>query len=128
MFKKGTKLYSIFNAKCPHCQEGDFFKGSRFKGTVAEKCNVCDKKFSKEPGFYQGSYYVTYALGVAIFVTVWVASSVLFPDMSIPVLATIIVSAIVLMTPFSYYLSKIIWANFFFHYKPHTKNESTSAR
>ena len=25
MFKKGAKLYSIFNNKCPKCQEGDFF-------------------------------------------------------------------------------------------------------
>ncbi|NOQ70550.1 MAG: DUF983 domain-containing protein [Crocinitomix sp.] len=128
MLKEGSKLYSIFNSKCPHCHEGDFFEGSRFKGKVAEKCTVCGEKFSKEPGFYQGSYYVTYAIGVAIFVTLWVACSVLFPEMSIPVLATIIVSGIVLMTPFSYYLSKIIWANFFFHYKPKTKNESASTR
>ena len=113
MFKKGLKLYSIFKSKCPHCQEDDFFEGSRFKANVAEKCNVCGEKFSKEPGFYQGSYYVTYALGVAIFVAVWVASRVLFPEMSMPILATIIVSALLLMTPFSYYLSKIIWAIFF---------------
>ena len=26
MFKKGTKLYSIVNGKCPKCQEGKFFK------------------------------------------------------------------------------------------------------
>jgi len=56
MFKKGLKLYSIFKSKCPHCQEGDFFEGSRFKANVAEKCNVCGEKFSKEPGFYQGSF------------------------------------------------------------------------
>jgi len=117
MLKKGTKLYSIYKTKCPVCQEGEFFEGSRFKGTVAEKCTECNQKYSKEPGFYQGSYYVTYALGVAIFVTVWVASSVLFPEISMPVLATVIVSTIVALTPFTYYLSKIIWANFFFHYK-----------
>lgn len=125
MFKKGTKLYSIFNSKCPHCHEGDFFNGSRFKANVADKCNVCGEKFSKEPGFYQGSYYVTYAIGVAIFVTIWVASLVLFPSMSMPTLAIIIVSAILLLTPFSYYLSKIIWANFFFKYK--TKDERTTS-
>ncbi|MFT5823366.1 MAG: hypothetical protein ACI8ZM_004627 [Crocinitomix sp.] len=125
MFKKGTKPYSIFNSKCPLCHEGDFFKGSRFKGTVAESCNVCNKKFSKEPGFYQGSYYVTYALGVAIFVTIWVASLVLFPNMTMPVLAIIIISMIIALTPFTYYLSKIIWANFFFHYKKQTNDERT---
>ena len=25
MFKKGSKLYSILNNKCPKCNEGDFF-------------------------------------------------------------------------------------------------------
>lgn len=127
MFKKGSKLYSIFMSKCPHCQEGDFFEGGRFKAKVAEKCNVCGEKFSKEPGFYQGSYYVSYALSVAIFVTVWVASMVLFPEMSMPTLATIIVAIILLMTPFSYYLSKIIWANFFFHFKSTAKDERTTS-
>ena len=126
MVQKGNKLYSILHSKCPHCHEGHFFEGSRFKAKVADKCDVCEQKFSKEPGFYQGSYYVTYAIGVAIFVTIWVASLVLFPEMSMPTLAIVIVSVILLMTPFSYYLSKIIWANFFFHYKPKQKSENES--
>lgn len=104
------------------CHEGDFFKGS-----VAESCNVCDKKFSKEPGFYQGSYYVTYALGVAIFITIWVVSKVLFSAMTMSTLAIAIVSVIILLAPFTYYLSKIIWANLFFHYKKATINERTSS-
>ena len=115
--KKGTKLYSIFHLKCPHCQEGDFFEGSFFKGTVKKECPVCRRSYSKEPGFYQGSYYVAYALSVALFVTLWVALQVLYPSGSAITYVFIILGGLVAGTPFLYPLSKIIWANFFFRYK-----------
>jgi uncharacterized protein (DUF983 family) len=30
MLKKGTKLYSVLNHKCPRCQEGDLFVSSAY--------------------------------------------------------------------------------------------------
>lgn len=114
---KGTKLYSIAKRKCPKCHEGDFFEGSFFKGTVKEKCPNCNVRYAREPGFFQGSYYVSYALGVAVFVAIWVAMSVLFPEASFNVYLIAILGGILVMTPFMYPMSKIIWANFFFSYK-----------
>lgn len=118
MFKKGSKLYSIFNDKCPHCQEGKFFEGSFFKATPKEKCDVCSKKFSKEPGFYQGSYYVVYALGVAIFVSIWVFIELFIGNVGFDGILISVVVGLLVSAPFTYPLSKIIWANFFFHYHP----------
>ena len=69
---KGTKLYSIFKMKCPRCQEGDFFEAHPYKlsimGKVKTRCEKCNQKFELETGFYQGSYYVSYGLGVALFI------------------------------------------------------------
>lgn len=75
-FKKGNVLYGILKFKCTHCHEGDFFDGFPLKSTVNKSCEVCDRKLSLEPGFYQGSYYVTYALGVAVLVACWLIISV----------------------------------------------------
>lgn len=116
--KKGTKLYSILKFKCPECQEGDFFEGFFMKGSVKNECSKCNAKYSKEPGFYQGSYYVVYALSVAVFVTTWVSLNLFFKDLNYTVLMLSIISAILLTAPFMYPLSKIIWANFFIHYTP----------
>ncbi len=113
---KGSKLYSIFARKCPRCNEGDFFEGSFFKGTPKKTCDKCQLKYEKEPGFFQGSYYVVYALGVASMVTFWVASVVLFPSWGFDQYMWIVLGGMLASFPFLYPLSKIIWANFFYHY------------
>lgn len=121
MLKQGTKLYSILKLKCPHCHEGDFFKAHPYNlvkaGNIYDKCPVCGEKYSKEPGFYFGGMYVSYALGVALFVADWVLISLFFPNASVELYATVIVVSLVLFAPLMYALSKIIWANFFFTYK-----------
>jgi uncharacterized protein (DUF983 family) len=125
MVKKGTKAYSILKSKCPHCHEGDFFEGSFFKAQVKERCDVCNERFSKEPGFYQGSYYVVYALGVAVFVTIWASIKLFFNFISFDATLIAIVAGLILSSPFTYPLSKTIWANFFFHYQQNAKEKIT---
>ena len=124
MIKKGTKLYSIIKSKCPHCQEGSFFEGSMFKGTPKQKCDVCQEPFSKEPGFYQGSYYVVYALGVAVFVTIWCSIELFIVDIGFRGDLISVIVGLILTAPFTYPLSKTIWANMFFHYNGHLKDEN----
>jgi uncharacterized protein (DUF983 family) len=121
--KKGTKLYSILKMKCPNCHEGDFYEGSVFKANVKDKCDSCDFKYSIEPGFYQGSYYVVYALGVAVFVTIWTSISLFFPNTSWDVTLIAILVGLVGGAPFMYPLSKIIWANLFFKYGSKEKQQ-----
>ena len=83
--KKGTKLYSIVNFKCPKCQQGDFFVSHPYHlnhlGDVRKNCNKCGLNYSKEPGFYFGAMYVAYALGVALFVIAWLFMNFVFPNL-----------------------------------------------
>lgn len=123
MVQKGSKLYSIFKKKCPHCHEGDFFEGSFFKATPKEKCDSCGNKLSKEPGFYQGSYYVVYALGVAVFVTIWCSIELFIGNISFEGILLAVVIGLLIAAPFMYPLSKIIWANFFFHYNRYQREK-----
>lgn len=122
MSAKRSKLYSIFRYKCPHCHEGDFFVDSNpyhlaRAGDVLERCPVCGRKFTPEPGFYYGAMYVAYALTVAIFVTIYVAINVLFPEAAPSVTVTAVLTALLVLAPWLYALSKTIWANLFLAYK-----------
>ena len=120
--KKDTKLYSILKFKCPRCHKGEFLESRNVynlkkAGNLREKCDCCALKYSREPGFYFGAMFVSYALGVALFVTIWVAIAILYPEYSAELLLGIIIGAIIILGPYLYALSKIIWANLFFHYE-----------
>ncbi|MCB0764915.1 MAG: DUF983 domain-containing protein [Flavobacteriales bacterium] len=119
---KESKLYSVLTFTCPVCHEGDLFVSQPYAlstvGDVHPNCPVCGVKFEREPGFFYGAMYVSYALAVALFVTVWVALSVLAPDLSLVWQAGSVVGLLVVLSPFLYVLSKVIWANIFFHFDP----------
>ena len=119
MIAKGTRLYSIFNHKCPQCHEGRLFVSKAYsKGfmKMPERCSNCSLRFEQEPSFYSGAMYVSYALQVALFTTVYVALRVLFnPQMEVYLYATI--AAALLLFPVTLRLSRAIYINFFFSYK-----------
>ncbi|MEO5583812.1 MAG: DUF983 domain-containing protein [Flavobacteriales bacterium] len=118
---KGSKLYSIINFTCPFCHEGQFFLAHPYNlrraGDLLERCPACQRKYSIEPGFYFGAMYVSYAITVAVAVSIWVAILVLSPDMDLHWQVALIGTVIFLGAPFFYALSKIMWANMFFDYK-----------
>ncbi|MFN6115916.1 MAG: DUF983 domain-containing protein [Flavobacteriales bacterium] len=121
MFKKGSKAYSIVHKKCPFCHEGAFFVDDNpynlsKAGDLLEECPVCHRKYLPEPGFYYGGMYVSYALAVAFFVTIYVAIQVLYPEAPLWLYATLSLGGLVVLGPWMYALSKMIWANLFFKY------------
>ncbi|MFZ0954420.1 MAG: DUF983 domain-containing protein [Candidatus Sulfotelmatobacter sp.] len=66
-----TKLATagdILRQRCPRCRTGSIFRYSIFRGfpKMHDRCPVCDLKFDREPGYFLGAMYVSYALGVAI--------------------------------------------------------------
>jgi len=106
--------------KCPRCHEGDFYKGHPYKfstmGEVKEECSECKLKYNIEPSFYHGSYYVTYALGVALFVLVGVLTYLFIPNAGPKTILIAIFVSLGILSPLFYSLSKIIWINFFVKY------------
>jgi len=126
MLKKGTKLYSIFKGKCPYCHQGKFFVSKAYNlkhcGQNYEKCSSCNQSFSKEPGFYYGAMYVSYGLGIAVFVAIFILMKLLMNDPSAMTYFLLPFSILILLAPYMYALSKIIWANMFMHYKKQKNN------
>lgn len=84
-----------------------------------DRCMVCERYIEMEPGFYYGSMYVSYALTVALFVTVWVAFSVLAGSVfdSPWTFLSIVTAVIILLMPITFRLSRSLWAHMFIKYK-----------
>ena len=124
--KKGSKLYSIVHLTCPQCNEGKFLVSHPYDlshaGDVRENCEVCGLKYSKEPGFYYGAMYVSYALGVALFVTIWTSCNLFFDNVGVWTQIGLVVFFSIAFSPYLFALSKIIWANLFIHYNANAKH------
>jgi hypothetical protein len=72
--------------------------------------------------------YVSYALAVALFVTIWVSFNLFLPSFSVGWQIGAIVFFTLILTPYLYALSKIIWANFFFSYEKNTNINGTASK
>lgn len=128
IFKKGSKLYSIFNNKCPKCNVGDFFiKRNSFRFIkvlqMHESCSHCNLKYMMEPSFFYGALYVNYALTVAIAIFTFILAMVIF-DLSLNVSFGVIIGILIILTPLTIRLSRLIWINIFVKYK---KDSSTAS-
>ena len=115
--------------KCPKCQEGEFFESHPYNlkktGDILSNCSNCNEKYSKEPGFYFGAMFISYALTVGLFLLIWLAFSVFTEDYEPLTLVLTIASLILLLSPYLYALSKIIWANFFIKYDGNKTSKAT---
>lgn len=120
MLPRGSKLYSILYLKCPRCHDGDFLEAHPYNlsnfNKVKAKCPKCQLKYSIEPSFYYGSMYVSYAVGVAIAIAVYVLTLIFGMQPSVGGLFGLIVAVLVLLMPYIGAVSKSIWANIFFKY------------
>ncbi|WP_373515766.1 DUF983 domain-containing protein [Persicitalea sp.] len=117
-----SKLYSIATNTCPKCNVGDFFKTNNpydlknFDKTNSY-CAYCGESFLREPGFYIGAMYVSYALTVAMTVTAFVGFVLIF-DFKIEYVLGGLILAIILFLPVLFRTARIIWINIFVKYSP----------
>jgi hypothetical protein len=78
-------------------------------------------KYEREPGFYYGAMYVSYALGVALFVTIWTSCNLWLPWLNAWGQIGLVVFFTIVLSPYLFALSKIIWANMFIKYDKDAK-------
>lgn len=87
---------------------------------MPEKCPVCGQVTEKEPGFYFGSAYVSYALTVALsvstFIAWWVLIGFSLNDNRLFWWLGFNAFVLILLQPFIMRLSRTIWLSFFVSY------------
>ncbi|MFD1315549.1 DUF983 domain-containing protein [Namhaeicola litoreus] len=125
MVKKGSKLYSIVNNKCPKCQEGDFFVTKnplKLNKNLAihENCSSCGLKYMIEPSFFYGAMYVSYGITVALSIITFIILYSLGLEL-LQIFIGIII-ALIIFTPLTLKLSRLIYINIFVHYKKDPKD------
>ena len=85
------------------------------------RCEICQEDFEREPGFYFGAAYISYALTVAMWIALYVAltcfdwwgimSFQLFED--IPLFLWTGIALLLSMMPLFLRLSRSIWLHMF---------------
>lgn len=108
--------YSVFLNKCPRCHQGKVLKHPPFKLQklleTEEVCSHCHLKFEKEPGFFYGAMYVSYALTSGIFIVSYLLQST-FMELPITLFAILMISILLLTFPLIARWSRLLWLNFF---------------
>jgi uncharacterized protein (DUF983 family) len=107
---------SIFSEKCPNCGVGKVFEKKKRLffdfPEMKEHCEHCGYQFEREPGYFLGAMYVSYALAVAEGMGAFLISTLLF---NVPTLAAafIIVGTILLFSVRNYRLARMVWLYIF---------------
>ena len=77
-----------------------------------EKCPSCGIAFDREPGYFTGAMYISYALAVPIAATVALATSFAFPSWSFEMTIAAAFCVIALLSPLLFRYSRILWIHF----------------
>ena len=115
----------MLQLRCPRCGVGDLFDGPAYRPASTARmhaaCPNCRLDFKREPGFYFGAAYVSYALTIALWVAVLVAllafdawGLITFGFFThVGTFLTTGVVLLVLLLPLIYRLSRSIWISMF---------------
>lgn len=122
---KKTRLGALLNNRCPKCYEGRLFNSHacdlKRVSEMPAGCPECGEDFAREPGFYFGAAYVSYALTVALWIALFVALTCFdwwgwmafsfFDD--VPFFLTTGIGLLVVLMPVLMRLSRSIWLHMF---------------
>lgn len=116
--KRGA-VSSILGLHCPNCHEGKVFSNLLLK--MNPTCPACGLKFEREPGYFLGAMYFSYAMAIPPLTAMTLAQKWFLPERSM--LSCIIVSAICfipLVVPIVRY-SRVMWLHFDRYFDPQEK-------
>ena len=115
---KKSAWSAILDHKCPRCREGDIFMYSlRERPTkfikTHKNCPHCDLAYEREPGFFFGAMYVSYALTMAIFLGSTFILYFFFGDPSLATYIITVVGGVIVLTPVVFRYSRTLYLHAF---------------
>lgn len=103
--------------KCPRCKQGHVFQNSNLFAYKAikmnTKCPHCEYGFTKEPGFYWGAMYVSYALATLEGVIAYIICRLCGMEAFDPINLYIVIATMLVFAPLNYRLSRLVWLYIF---------------
>ncbi len=111
-----NRFQSLVKGRCPNCEVGEVFerKGGILRRKMPAKyedCPHCGYRFEKEPGFFVGAMYVSYALTLAESFTVYLL--IRYFTTAPTLLLLIVVSVVGPLTLINFRYSRILWMYMF---------------
>lgn len=110
-------VLDLVQNKCPHCGKSHVYQHGNLAtfGSVKmkEECEVCHTNFTKDPGFYWGSMYVSYALAMMEAVIAYVVCRLIGTEAFASLNLLIIVLTILVCSPFNYRMARLVWLYIF---------------
>jgi uncharacterized protein (DUF983 family) len=103
----------LLRQRCPRCGQGRVFGGLI---RMNRSCPVCHLAFEREPGYFLGAMYFSYAMAVAAATPVVVLGLVL--DWSYPLIGVLAGVELALLSPLLFRYSRVIWLHFDQHFDP----------
>ncbi|RYY55899.1 MAG: DUF983 domain-containing protein [Chitinophagaceae bacterium] len=125
-------ILNMFRCKCPRCRKGDMFivkNPYRLKTTMKmrDECALCGQAFDIEPGFYYGSSYVSYGLGIAISVAFLLVFAftvgISLNDNRFFYWMAANAVLLILLQPPMMRVARSVWLAFFVRYNPRWRSE-----
>jgi uncharacterized protein (DUF983 family) len=101
-----TRTSAIVHQRCPKCRRGLVF---RKRLAMYNLCPACGMKFEREPGYFIGAMYISYAFAAFFIGVVSFLVKLVMPELEF---AWTVLAAAILMLPFVPAMirySKIIW-------------------
>lgn len=129
-------IFSMLFNKCPRCHQGDVFTSKNPFNlkkifSLHQTCSHCNLKYEKEPSFFYGAMYVSYALTSGWF-TIWFILYNYFLNIDALTFAISIAISLIVLSPLTIRWSRLIWLNFFYKYNKNynatTINQPTQER
>lgn len=114
-------LYSVVKNRCPKCHQGKVFQKDnpynlKYLFKMESVCSHCGERYEKEPGYFFGAMFVSYALTALVFFIMLVLDFAFF-HLGLSLLL-ILIPAVLILSPVTFQWSRLIWLNFFIRYNP----------
>ncbi len=112
MSEKGV-FQSIIECRCPECRVGNMFTHAPFHlakfGKMHQDCPQCGYRFEREPGYFFGAMYVSYALSVGIFLTTVVVLLLILGDPSLTTYIVTVGVVSLVLYPLTFRYARVIF-------------------
>lgn len=107
-------IRKIITNQCPNCDKGHIYSNKNIyfnfsTNKMHKECSNCGFKFEKEPGFFFGAMYVSYALSIAEIVSVFIISRLFFESIFDIRIILYVVITLILLSSFNMRIARIIW-------------------
>ncbi len=77
-----------------------------------EKCSSCGLQFDREPGYFSGAMYISYAMAVPIAAAVTILAGLALPSLSFEACVGVAFVVLTPLSPLLFRYSRIFWIHF----------------